>query len=339
MQQTELRQKINFIKNATVPNSLNPFLVGEVLEALNGTSSEPVTDLQEVFEAASFGDFPTAGSANTIYIDLSDDAMYRWDGTIYKPLNASDSTITIRSLNDLNSYQSPGVYACLSIQRVGVRPTRTVVTSYTLRIESSSAMIMQFLENREGYRWRTYRNETWGDWEVVVFATTTYVDEALSEILEAQMPTSPQEVVELPTYDSRPAVGEANTIYIDLSTDDMYYWNGSDYAPLNASSTTITIRSLSDLDDRITVGVYTVLRIITKPLTIKKAVISYTLRVESAPGFINQYLENKEGYSWREFKTSTETWFDWQNVIFATTTYVDEAIGDIETILDTLING
>lgn len=337
MQQTELRQKINFIKNATMPNSLNPFLVGEVLEALNGTSSEPVTDLQDVVEAASFGDFPTAGSANTIYIDLSDDAMYRWDGTIYKPLNASDSTITIRSLNDLNSYQSPGVYACLSIQRVGVRPTRTVVTSYTLRIESSSAMIMQFLENREGYRWRTYRNEAWGDWEVVVFATTTYVDEALSEILEAQMPTSPQEVVELPTYDSRPAVGEANTIYIDLSTDDMYYWNGSDYAPLNASSTAITISSLSDLNDQTTAGVYTVLW--NQIISGRRNLVSYTLRVENSTGIISQYLENKNGYSWRKGQTKTGVWDDWQNVIFATTTYVDEAIGDIETILDTLING
>ena len=28
-----------------------------------------------------------------------------------------------------------------------------------------------------------------------------------------------------------------------------------------------------------------------------------------------------------------------KTLIFATTTYVDEAIGDIETILDTLING
>lgn len=338
MQQTELRQKINFIKNATMPNSLNPFLVGEVLEALNGTSSEPVTDLQEVVEAASFGDFPTAGSANTIYIDLSGDAMYRWDGTIYKPLNASDSTITIRSLNDLNSYQSSGVYACLYIQTDVVRlPPRTVVTSYTLRIEVSSDMIMQFLENREGYRWRTYRNETWGDWESVVFATTTYVDETISEILEAQMPTTPQEVVELPTYDSRPAVGEANTIYIDLSTDDMYYWNGSDYAPLNASSTTITISSLSDLNDQTTAGVYTVLWNQIK--SGRRILESYTLRVESSTGIISQYLENKNGYSWRKGRTQTGVWDDWQNVTFASTTYVDEAIGDIETILDTLING
>ena len=161
----------------------------------------------------------------------------------------------------------------------------------------------------------------------------------LGEVLEAlsgstaETPISLQEVVEWPTYADRPAVGAANTIYIDLSTDDMYYWNGSDYAPLNASSTTITIRSLSDLDDRITVGVYTVLRIITKPLTTKKAVISYTLRVESAPGFINQYLENKEGYSWRSFATNTETWFDWENVTFATTAYVDEALSGIENLL------
>ena len=167
----------------------------------------------------------------------------------------------------------------------------------------------------------------------------------LGEVLEAlsgstaETPISLQEVVEWPTYADRPAVGAANTIYIDLSTDDMYYWNGSDYAPLNASSTTITIRSLSDLDDRITVGVYTVLRIITKPLTTKKAVISYTLRVESAPGFINQYLENKEGYSWREFATNTGTWFEWKSVTFATTAYVDEAIGDINTVLDLIITG
>jgi hypothetical protein len=166
----------------------------------------------------------------------------------------------------------------------------------------------------------------------------------LGEILEAlsgstaEMPTSLQEVVEWPTYDSRPAVGTANTIYIDLSTDDMYYWNGSDYAPLNASSTTITIRSLSDLDDKQTNGVFTVLWLRALHMS-KKIVVSYTLRVESSPGLISQYLENKEGYSWREFATNTQTWFDWQNVIFATTTYVDEAIGDINTVLDLIITG
>lgn len=165
----------------------------------------------------------------------------------------------------------------------------------------------------------------------------------LGEVLEAlsgstaETPISLQEVVEWPTYADRPAVGEANTIYIDLSTDNMYYWNGSDYAPLNASSTTITIRSLSDLDDKTTVGVYTVLWIRT--INNKKIVVSYTLRVESAPGFINQYLENKEGYSWRSFATNTETWFDWENVTFATTAYVDAAIGDINTVLDLIITG
>ena len=165
----------------------------------------------------------------------------------------------------------------------------------------------------------------------------------LGEVLEAlsgstaETPTSLQEVVEWPTYADRPAVGASNTIYIDLSTDDMYYWNGSDYASLNASSTTITIRSLSDLDDKTTVGVYSVLWIRT--IKTKKIVVSYTLRVESAPGFINQYLENKEGYSWREFATNTQTWYDWQNVTFATTAYVDEAIGDINTVLDLIITG
>ena len=165
----------------------------------------------------------------------------------------------------------------------------------------------------------------------------------LGEVLEAlngstaETPISLQEVVEWPTYDDRPAVGTANTIYIDLSTDNMYYWNGSDYASLNASSTTITIRSLSDLDDKQTVGVFTVLWIRT--INNKKIVVSYTLRVESAPGFINQYLENKEGYSWREFATNTQTWFDWQNVTFATTAYVDEAIGDINAVLDLIITG
>ena len=165
----------------------------------------------------------------------------------------------------------------------------------------------------------------------------------LGEVLEAlsgstaETPISLQEVVEWPTYADRPAVGAANTIYIDLSTDDMYYWNGSDYASLNASSTTITINSLSDLDDKTTVGVYTVLWI--QNISGRKSVVSYTLRVESSVGVVSQYLENKNGYSWRKRQTSTGVWYDWINVTFATTAYVDEAIGDIETILDTLING
>jgi hypothetical protein len=150
-------------------------------------------------------------------------------------------------------------------------------------------------------------------------------------------PLSLQEVVEWPTYADRPAVGAANTIYIDLSTDDMYYWNGSDYAPLNSSSTTITIRSLSDLDDKTTVGVYTVLWI--QNISGRKSVVSYTLRVESSVGIVSQYLENKKGYSWRKRQTSTGVWYDWINVTFATTAYVDEAIGDINTVLDLIITG
>lgn len=337
MNDQELAAKIAAIKNATVPLSISPKDLGEVLEALSGSTAETPISLQEVVEWPTYADRPAVGAANTIYIDLSDDAMYRWDGTIYKPLNASDSTVTIRSLDDLNSYQSPGVYACLYIQRVGVRPTRIVVTSYTLRIESSSGMIMQFLENREGYRWRTYRNEAWGNWDIVDFATKAYVDEAIGEILEAQMPTSLQEVVEWPTYDDRPAVGTANTIYIDLSTDDMYYWNGSDYAPLNASSTTITISSLNDLNDQTTAGVYTVLW--NQIISGRRNLVSYTLRVENSVGIVSQYLENKNGYSWRKRQKSTGVWYDWINVTFATTTYVDEAIGDINAVLDLIITG
>ena len=157
----------------------------------------------------------------------------------------------------------------------------------------------------------------------------------LGEVLEAlsgstaETPISLQEVVEWPTYADRPAVGAANTIYIDLSTDDMYYWNGSDYAPLNASSTTITIRSLSDLDDKTTVGVYAVLWIQIK--SGRRSVVSYTLRVESSVGAISQYLENKNGYSWR--KRQNGVWYDWINVTFSTTAYVDEALSGIENLL------
>lgn len=332
MNDQELTAKIAAIKNATVPLSIAPKDLGEVLEALSGTTAEQPISLQEVLEFDTFGEFPMEGVANTIYINKDDDKMYRWSGTEYVALNDSETTITIRSLSDLDDITTVGVYACLYIQRVGVRPTRTVVTSYTLRIEGSSGMIMQFLENREGYRWRTYRNEAWGNWEIVVFATTEYVDNIVGEPV-----TDLQEVVEWPTYDSRPAVGEANTIYIDLSTDDMYYWNGSDYAPLNASSTTITISSLNDLNDQTTAGVYTVLW--NQIISGRRNLVSYTLRVENSLGIISQYLENKNGYSWRKGRTKTGEWDDWQNVTFATTTYVDEAIGDINTVLDLIITG
>ena len=165
----------------------------------------------------------------------------------------------------------------------------------------------------------------------------------LGEVLEAlsgssaEQPISIQEVLEFNTFGEFPMEGVANTIYINKEDDKMYRWSDTEYVSLNDSGTTITIRSLSDLDTQQTIGVYTVLYLRT--IGTKKVVVSYTLRVESSPGFISQYMENKEGYSWREFKTSTETWFDWQNVIFATTTYVDEAIGDINTVLDLIITG
>ena len=165
----------------------------------------------------------------------------------------------------------------------------------------------------------------------------------LGEVLEAlsgssaEQPISIQEVLEFNTFGEFPMEGVANTIYINKEDDKMYRWSDTEYVSLNDSGTTITIRSLSELDTQQTIGVYTVLYLRT--IGTKKVVVSYTLRVESSPGFISQYMENKEGYSWREFKTSTETWFDWQNVIFATTTYVDEAIGDINTVLDLIITG
>ncbi len=150
-------------------------------------------------------------------------------------------------------------------------------------------------------------------------------------------PISLQEVLEFDTFGEFPMEGVANTIYINKEDDKMYRWSGTEYVALNDSGTTITIRSLSELDTQQTIGVYTVLYLRT--IGTKKVVVSYTLRVESSPGFISQYMENKEGYSWREFATNTQTWFDWQNVIFATTAYVDEAIGDINTVLDLIITG
>lgn len=165
----------------------------------------------------------------------------------------------------------------------------------------------------------------------------------LGEVLEALMETpgesttSLQEVVEWPTYADRPAVGAANTIYIDKSDDKMYRWDGTNYVILNDTDSTITIRSLSDLDDKTTVGVYTVLWI--QNISGRKSVVSYTLRVESSVGIVSQYLENKNGYSWRKRQTSTGVWYDWINVTFATTAYVDEAIGDINTVLDLIITG
>ena len=165
----------------------------------------------------------------------------------------------------------------------------------------------------------------------------------LGEVLEALMETpgesttSLQEVVEWPTYNDRPAVGEANTIYIDLSDDKMYRWDGTNYVILNDTDSTITIRSLSDLDEQTTVGVYTVLWLQT--ISGRKSVVPYTLRVEHSVGVVSQYLENKNGYSWRKRQASTGVWYEWQNVIFATTNYVDEIVGDINAVLDLIITG
>ena len=181
MTQTELAFKINTLKNQIVPLSISPFQLGEILEALIGTSSETPISLQEIVERDSYGEFPTEGTGNTIYIDLSDDKMYRWDGTTYVPLNDTSSTLTIRSLADLDEQLSVGVFTVLWIRKIN---NKTIVVSYTLRIESSPGMISQYLENTSGYSSRTYMtsSSSWLDWQEVTFATTDYVDSVLGEI-------------------------------------------------------------------------------------------------------------------------------------------------------------
>lgn len=176
-----LRAKIDAIKNATVPLSVSPQELGEVLEALMETPGESTTSLQEVLEFETFGEFPTEGVANTIYIDKSDDKMYCWSGTEYVILNDSGTTITIRSLAALDDKLTNGVFTVLRIRTIN---NKKVVISYTLRVESAPGVINQYLENVDGYQWRTYATSTntWFDWTVVTFATTAYVDEALSGI-------------------------------------------------------------------------------------------------------------------------------------------------------------
>ena len=181
MNDQELAAKIAAIKNATVPLSISPKDLGEVLEALSGSSAEQPISIQEVLEFNTFGEFPMEGVANTIYINKEDDKMYRWSGTEYVSLNDSGTTITIRSLSDLDDITTVGVYAVLWIQVISGR--RSVV-SYTLRVESSVGAISQYLENKNGYSWRKRQTSTgvWYDWINVTFATTAYVDEAIGDI-------------------------------------------------------------------------------------------------------------------------------------------------------------
>lgn len=181
MNEQELAAKIAAIKNATVPLSISPEDLGEVLEALSGSTAETPISLQEVVEFDTFGEFPMEGVANTIYINKEDDKMYRWSGTEYVALNNSGTTITIRSLSDLDDITTVDVYAVLWIQIISGR--RSVV-SYTLRVESSVGAISQYLENKNGYSWRKRQTSTgvWYNWINVTFATTAYVDEAIGDI-------------------------------------------------------------------------------------------------------------------------------------------------------------
>ena len=179
MNDQELAAKIAAIKNATVPLSISPKDLGEVLEALSGTTAEQPISLQEVLEFDTFGEFPMEGVANTIYINKDDDKMYRWSGTEYVSLNDSGTTITIRSLSDLDDITTVDVYAVLWIQ---IKSGRRSVVSYTLRVESSVGAISQYLENKNGYSWRKRQNGVWYDWINVTFATTAYVDEAIGDI-------------------------------------------------------------------------------------------------------------------------------------------------------------
>ena len=188
MNDQELAAKIAAIKNATVPLSISPKDLGEVLEALSGTTAEQPISLQEVLEFDTFGEFPMEGVANTIYINKDDDKMYRWSGTEYIALNDPGTTITIRSLSDLDTQQTVGVYTVLYLRTINkagpISQQRKVIVSYTLRVESSPGFISQYMENKEGYSWREFNTNTstWYDWQNVTFATTAYVDEALSGI-------------------------------------------------------------------------------------------------------------------------------------------------------------
>lgn len=140
--------------------------------------------------------------------------------------------------------------------------------------------------------------------------------ECLEGLLDTslELSTQDQDVLEFPTFDDFPRPGEINTIYIDEFTDDLYRWNGGDYALLNNLDDSIVIRELSELDPFVTTGVFTVLWISKKNRA--TIVTTYTFRVEASGSMINQFLESRGGYRWRN-KTNND-WYPWNEVIFAT---------------------
>lgn len=163
-------------------------------------------------------------------------------------------------------------------------------------------------------------------------------------------------VVEKPTYNDFPNVGEPNTIYIDLSNNGMYRWSATGYVLLNDEDGTITIRDLSQLDDYKSNLVSFLIWLLKKHPTSPTTVSTYTLRVEVGVGVINQFLENRNGYQYRTYYLSTNTWSSWSVVIMASindsepssvetysSNYIEtvfstkedlaNALGDIETLL------
>ena len=135
-----------------------------------------------------------------------------------------------------------------------------------------------------------------------------------------------EEVVVLPTFQDFPQPGQPNTVYIEEEFDVAYYWDGEFYREFTSSDDLIVIRSLADLDQYTTAGLFRV-KFITRTRTrrtrtvVENFMLNVTRKQKPVPntGELSQSFENRDGYQLRKgtYGVSAHTWDPWENFIYS----------------------
>ena len=72
---------------------------------------------------------------------------------------------------------------------------------------------------------------------------TKKADLVNGKVPESQLPDYVDDVVEYPTFADFPTKGEAGKLYVDVSTNSIYRWNGTRYAQIGGKVTAADVDS------------------------------------------------------------------------------------------------
>lgn len=183
-------------------------------------------------------EFPLVGDSKKLYIEKTENTIYRWDETdeeyikLSEAIAAETTIVEVENNSELPSVGDAGkIYVDKSTDRV-------------YRWDSSSSEYKSLATDI--YPAVVVEEDTMGDFEVIGEVGRIYVDKSdnaiyrWDSIMEEYVPLAmdvappfPTIVVEKASFAEFEA-GESGKIYVDMSENKMYRWNGFAYIPFEA---------------------------------------------------------------------------------------------------------